>query len=87
MYYKCTDHKTCQGRGKLVFGSSVFVPTKDPNHAVRHEEIKRSETLNQLKDGVRSNPTATLKETYDAVSIRRKSLLGQDFNAITPHIQ
>ena len=61
----------------------MFVPTKDHNHAVRHEEIKRSETLNHLKDGVRSNPTATLKETYDAVSIRRKSLLGQDFNAFT----
>lgn len=83
VYYKCTDHKVCPARGKLDKRKDRFTVTREHIHSVQKEVILRMKTLNNLKKELLANPLCTLKETYDNVSTRRKSSLGEDFNVFT----
>lgn len=84
IYYKCTNHKTCPGRGKLVDSVPHFqVLNNDHNHAASVDSQHRSVTLRLLKDATRENPTTTLKTVYNDVATRRKSVLCEFASATT----
>ena len=80
-YYKCTDHKSCPGRGKLV--GNQFLQTQEHEHYAILGIIERRATVDQVRQQARENPTSSAGQIYDQVAIRRKSKLGLNANSYT----